>query len=113
MATRKTKESTDQNTEATEVDAEPLAVAAPEPVSDADLKSLDDAVPVEIEHTETRQRYGVTMGAYRELYEPIGYIVTKRADGVPLPSAAPDVPDNAPAPVFPQLEDAAEPALEE
>lgn len=69
------------------------------------LAHLDDAIEVEIEHPQTGQRYGMSMVAYRELYEPLGYEVTGRSDGQPLDKDA-VAPERGPELIFPAGEDA-------
>lgn len=53
---------------------------------------------VEILHPTTGQAYGVSVAAFRELYEPQGYVITRRGDGTLLP----DHPDAVPAEVIPE-----------
>jgi hypothetical protein len=81
------------------------------PVPKADLKGLNENDAIEIVHPDTGQTYGVSVKAYHDLYEPLGYVPTRMADSSLLPGderAATDVPANQPAPVLPQPADTAE-----
>src|SRR5690348_10754148 len=74
------------------------------PVPKADLKGLNDNDAIEIVHPDTGQTYGVSVKAFKDLYEPLGYQPTRMADNSLLPGderAAKDAPANQPAPVLP------------
>lgn len=105
----KRKADTTENAEATTESAEPQLMVSPRDTpapEGASLDGLDDAQEIEIVHPETKQTYGVTVAAYRDLYEPLGYKPTRQADNTLLPGdpRAPEadtVPADAPAPVVP------------
>lgn len=59
--------------------------------------SLDEADQVEFAHLETGQRYGGSVKAFRDLYEPLGYEIVTMGDGT-LPPGHPDAPDPATIP---------------
>lgn len=75
----------------------------------ASLDGLKDADEIEIVNTKTGQTYGVTVKAYRDLYEPNGFEPTRKADNTLLPGdpRAPEadtIPADAPAPIIPNAE---------
>lgn len=64
---------------------------------------LPDSHEVEIEHPKTGERYGVTMGAFREHYDKAGFKVDRHGDGTPIVADA-KAPESTPeiVPVGPQ-----------
>jgi hypothetical protein len=64
------------------------------------VAELDAGFEVEIEHPKTKERYGVTMAAYRDHYAGAGFKVDRRGDGTPITSE--DDAREAPQPVGPQ-----------
>lgn len=108
----KRKADTTDNAEATVDAGLPVVMTSPrdEPAPQgATLDGLSDETEIEIVHPDTKQTYGVSVAAFRDLYEPLGYKPTRQADNTLLPGdprapRAATVPDNAPAPIVPTPE---------
>lgn len=58
---------------------------------------------VEFEHPDTGQTYGASYAAFTKLYEPLGYKLTRHADGSPI-GKADEAPEEGPEPVLPAEE---------
>lgn len=72
----------------------------------ASLDGLDAATEIEIVHPDTGQRYGVSVAAYRDLYEPQGFKPARQGDNTLLPGdpRAPEagsIPADMPAAIVP------------
>lgn len=59
---------------------------------------------VEFEHPTTGQTYGASYAAFTKLYEPLGYKLTRHADGTPIGATADEAPETGPEPVLPEEE---------
>lgn len=84
----------------------PRDTPAPKGASIDDLKDHEE---IEIVNTKTGQTYGVSVKAYKDLYEPLGFEPTRKADNTLLPGdpRAPEadtVPADAAPPVLPNAE---------
>lgn len=103
---------TAEETEGVPANAEPsLAVSPRDTVAPkgASLDGLKDSDEIEIVHEETGQTYGVSVKAYHDLYEPLGYKPTRQADNTLLPGdprapKAETLPADTPAPIIPNAE---------
>ena len=69
----------------------------------AEREGYPDLAPeteVEISHPDTGQDYGVTLQAFRDLYQPLGYVVDRRADNTPLHPDQVEAPESGPEPIL-------------
>jgi hypothetical protein len=104
MAKRKTDEQ-----EAPEVvEAEPTAMTV-EAQPAKSVNGLADDEAIEIRHPDTGQEYGVSVKAYKDLYQPVGYLPVRKGDNTLLPGTEgaldPEaMPEPAPAPIYPEVE---------
>lgn len=81
----------------------------------ATLDGLKASDEIEVIHPETGQRYGVSVAAYHDLYEPAGYKPVRQGDNTLLPGdprapKAEEVPADQPAPVVPGLASEGQPS---
>jgi hypothetical protein len=67
-------------------------------------EGVTGSTEVEFEHPDTGQAYGASFAAFQALYEPLGYKLTRKADGSPL--KAEEAPESGPEPVLPKDEEA-------
>lgn len=97
----------DQSAQPTDIDP---ASPAPKGASVAGLKDSDE---IEVVHPKTNQTYGVSVKAYKDLYEPAGFVPTRMGNGELLPDdprKPADVPEDVPPVVVsPEAETGADP----
>lgn len=65
--------------------AQEQTALAPEPQPTAHAEGVRNSDEVEITHPKTGQSYGVSYKAFKDLYEPEGFRITRMADGSLLP----------------------------
>lgn len=92
--------------ETQEPDVTVLASGTDLPAQKLSTEGLKDADEIEVTHPDTGQTYGMTVKAFHDLYEPLGYRPVRMGNGLLLPGdkrapASESVPANAPAPVMP------------